>query len=104
LNQYDVFDNPAPRARKAFPFVVILQHKFADTGRQRLVAPLTPRSQVLGTTGRLTPVVKVTGVEHVLIVPRMSPTSATQRRAVRDQLAAEQNAITSGLDLLFLGI
>ena len=30
--QYDVVDNPAPRVRRAFPFVVILQSDLADTG------------------------------------------------------------------------
>lgn len=104
MNQYDVFDNPVPRARKAFPFVAILQHKFADTGRERLVAPLAPRTQMPSTSGRLTPIVQVSGVEHVLLVPRISPVPAAHLRRVKDQIASYHPAITNAIDLLFLGI
>ena len=53
MSQYGVFDNPIPQARRTFPFVAILQSELANTG----------------TVGRLTPVMKVANVEHVLLVP-----------------------------------
>ena len=45
IRQFDVLDNPVPRARAALPLVVILQSDFAETGRERVVAPLTQRSR-----------------------------------------------------------
>ena len=65
MSQYAVFDNPIPRARSAFPFVTILQSELADTGRDRMVAPLVERARMPGVSGRLTPIVRVLGVEHV---------------------------------------
>ena len=104
MSQYDVFENPIPRARAAFPFVTILQSALADTGRERMVAPLVPRARMPGVSGRLTPIVKVSGVEHVLIVPRMAPVGIADLRGVKDQLASYRNEIVAALDFLFLGV
>jgi toxin CcdB len=104
VSQFDVFDNPIPRARRAFPFVAILQSEIADTGLDRIVAPLVPRKSMPGVTGRLTPVVKVAGVEHVLLVPRMTPVAFSDLRAPRDQLASHRDDIVAALDYLFLGV
>ena len=104
MSQYDVFENPIPRARGAFPFVTILQSALADTGRERMVAPLVARARMPGVSGRLTPIVKVLGVEHVLIVPRMAPVEMTDLRGVKDQLAPFRKEIVAALDFLFLGV
>jgi toxin CcdB len=104
VSQYDVFDNPIPRARRAFPFVAILQSDLADTGSDRIIAPLVPRARIPGTAGRLMPVVKVSGVDHVLLVPRMTAVFAAELRDVKDQLASYRNDIVAALDMLFLGV
>ena len=104
MSQYDVFDNPIPRARRAFPFVAILQSEFADTGRDRIVAPLVPRNRMSATVGRLTPIVKVGGVDHVLLVPRMTAVCATDLRALRDRLTSHRDEIVAAIDYLFLGV
>ena len=104
MSQYDVFENPIPRARGAFPFVTILQSELADTGRERMVAPLVARARMPGVSGRLTPIVKVLGVEHVLIVPRMAPVGMTDLRGAKDQLGSYRDEIIAALDFLFLGL
>ena len=104
MSQYDVFENPIPRARGAFPFVTILQSELADTGRDRMVAPLVARARMPGVSGRLTPIVKVLNVEHVLLVPRMAPVGIAELRGVKDQLAPYRDEIVAALDFLFLGV
>jgi hypothetical protein len=104
MSQYDVFDNPIAQARRAFPFVTILQSEIADTGRDRIVAPLVPRTRMSGAVGRLTPIVKVADVDHILLVPRMVAIAATDLRAVKDRLTAYRGAIVAALDFLFLGV
>jgi toxin CcdB len=104
VSQYDVFDNPIPRARSAFPFVTILQSELADTGRDRMVAPLVARAGIPGVSGRLTPIVRVLGVEHVLLVPRMAPVGIADLRGVKDQLGSYRDEIVAALDFLFLGV
>ena len=102
--QYAVVDNPVPRARTAFPFVAILQSDLADTGTDRIVAPLVPSARIPGVAGRLMPIVKVKGVDHALIVPRLTAVPAAELRAVKDSLSAYRDEIVAALDLLFLGV
>lgn len=102
--QYDVVDNPVPRARGAFPFVAILQSDLADTGSDRIVAPLVPSARIPGVAGRLMPIVKVEGVDHALIVPRLTAVPASELRTAKDSLLAYRNEIIAAVDLLFLGV
>lgn len=102
--QYEVFENPIPRARRAFPFVAVLQSDLADTGSDRIVAPLVPRARIAGAVGRLMPIVKVLGVDHALVVPRMVPVAAADLRTAKDNLTGCRDEIVAALDLLFLGL
>lgn len=104
MSQYDVFDNPIPQARRAFPFVAVLQSEIADTGRDRIVAPLVPRTRIAGAIGRLMPVVKVASVDHVLLVPRMASVPADDLRTVRDKLLPYRGEIVAAIDYLFIGV
>lgn len=104
MAQYDVVDNPVPRARGAFPFVAILQSDLADTGSDRIVAPLVPSARIPGVVGRLIPIVKVEGIDHALIVPRLTAVAAVDLRAAKDSLSAYRDEIVAALDLLFLGV
>ena len=102
--QYDMVDNPVPRARRAFPFVALLQSDLADTGSDRIVAPLVPSARIPGLAGRLMPIVKVEGIDHALIVPRLTAVPAAELRAARGSLSAYRTEIVAALDLLFLGV
>jgi toxin CcdB len=102
--QFDVFVNPIVRARRTYPYVAILQADLAETGGERIVAPLAPRARVTGTAGRLTPHVRVQEIEHVLIVPAMAALSAGDLRELRGQLSRHREAIVAALDYLFLGV
>jgi toxin CcdB len=104
MRQFDVFENPIVRARRAYPFVAVLQSDRAETGHDRIVAPLVPRARLSGTAGRLTPHVKVSGVDHVLLVPGMTAVAAADLRDVRDELTSHRNDIIAALDYLFLGV
>ena len=104
MTQFDIFENPIARARRAYPFVVVLQSDLAETGRDRIVAPLVPRARLAGTAGRLTPHVRVSGADHVLLVPSMAAMRADDLKANRGQLAAYRNDIVAALDFLFLGV
>jgi toxin CcdB len=104
VTQFDVFVNPIPQARRAYPFVAVLQSDLAETGRERIVAPLAPKARLTGTAGRLMPHVRVSDVEHVLLVPSMTAIAAAELRDHRGQLIAYREAIVAALDYLFLGV
>jgi hypothetical protein len=104
MAQLDVFVNPIMQARRAYPYVAVLQSELAETGRERIVAPLAPRARLAGIVGRLTPHVRVAEVEHVLMVPSMAAVAAADLREQRGHLGAYRDAIVAALDYLFLGI
>jgi toxin CcdB len=104
MPQFDIYENPIARARRAYPFVAVLQADVADTGSDRIVAPLAPRARLPGTAGRLTPHVTVSGVEHVLLVPSLTAMRANDLRASKGHLAEYRSEIVAALDLLFLGV
>jgi hypothetical protein len=60
MAQFDVFVNPVPAARAAFPFVIAMQSDLATTPKQQIVAPVAARCS-FGSSGRLTPKVEVQG-------------------------------------------
>ena len=104
MKQYDVFENPIAAARRAYPFVAILQSDLADTGRERIVAPLVLRAKLAGTIGRMTPHVKVAGNDCVLMVPSLAALRASDLRKARGNLASHRAEIVAALDYLFLGV
>ena len=104
MSQFDVFENPIARARRAYPFVVVLQADLAGTGRDRIVAPLAPRARLTGSAGRLTPHVQVAGVDHVLLVPSLAAMPVGDLRELRGQLSPYRTEIIAALDYLFLGV
>lgn len=104
MSQFEVFDNPIASIRRAYPYVVILQADLTETGRDRIVAPLVHRTRLSGTPGKLTPIVKVAGADHVLLVPRLSTMHADDLRESRGQLGRYRDAIVAALDYLFLGV
>jgi toxin CcdB len=104
MPQLDVFVNPIARARRAYPFVVVLQSDVADTGRERIVAPLAPRTRLSGTKGKLTPHVKVGGIEHVVLVPRLASVRTDDLRDFCGKLSEYREPIVAALDYLFLGV
>ena len=71
---------------------------------EREYGPLVPRKRMAKLAGRLTPVVNVAGVEHVLLVPRMTSVAAGDLRILKAQLATYRDVIVSAIDFLFLGI
>jgi len=52
------------------PFVAILQSDLADTGRDRVVAPLATRAAMPTLAGRLIPIVMVDNQDYAFSSPR----------------------------------
>jgi toxin CcdB len=103
MRQFDVLDNPIARARRALPFIAILQSDLAETGPDRIVAPLAPSAAMPPLAGRLIPIVKVEGQDYALLVPSLTALPATDLRQVVASLADERTRILAALDYLFIG-
>jgi toxin CcdB len=104
MPQFDVFQNPIVPARNAYPWVVVLQSEFANVGPERIVAPLVPRAGWPRVPGRLTPVVPVTGIEHLVLIPALTGVSARELDQPVGSLGASSVEILAAIDYLFFGV
>jgi toxin CcdB len=104
MTQLEVFANPLVRARRAFPYVVVLQSDVSVQGRERIVAFLAPRSQVAPLPGRLTPIVQFAGKEFIVLLPWMTNVPASELRKPVADLAPFRDRIVDAIDWQFLGI
>lgn len=104
MKQFDVFRNPVTGARRAYPFVVVLQSDVAQLGRERAVAPLAPRKAFPEIAGRLTPIVRVQRQEHVLLVTSLTTLPAQSLRDSVATLADRRHDILAAVDYLFFGV
>ena len=101
--QFDVFENPIQRARRALPFVMILQSDLADTARDRVVAPLAPEAAMPPFAGQLLPVVTIMADTYALLVPSLTTMPIGDLRHSIANLTADRDRIMAALDYLFIG-
>jgi toxin CcdB len=96
--------NPLIRARRAYPYIVVLQADIAAVGRERVVAFLAAREHVGAIGGRLMPVVKVGGRAFVVLMPSITNVPVSELRRPIGDLAPWRGEIVDALDWLFLRI
>jgi len=101
--QYDLFVNPLPAARAAFPYVASLQSDFAETGRTRIVAFLAPADQVRNASTLVMPKVMHDGAEYLVFLPEITNVPASMLRRPVGDISAYRDQIVAAFDRLFLG-
>jgi toxin CcdB len=102
--QFDVFVNPIAAARRAYPYVVVLQSDFAQGARDQIVAPAVPRKSLAKIAGLLTPVVLIESSEHVVMVPALAGVRRSDLKACLCSLAAARSDLLAAIDYLFFGL
>jgi hypothetical protein len=102
--QLDVFPNPLVRARRAYPFVVVLQADIAALGRERVIAFVAARAQMGPVAGRLMPIVELGGREFVVLMPSLTNVPVSELKDAVGNLNGFRDRIVDALDWMFLGI
>jgi toxin CcdB len=103
MAQFDLFVNPVPRARAAYPFVVAMQSNVTHDSREQIVAPLVPRESILKTHGRLTPIVEIDHASYVVLVPAMTVVRSREFPPLCGSIAAIRTELLAAIDYLFFG-
>jgi len=102
--QLDVFQNPLVRARRVFPYVVLLQSDVSAFGSDRIIAFLAAKTQFGPTSSRLMPVVQVAGRDFILLMPSITNVPVTELGSSVGNLSAFRDSIVDAIDWTFLGI
>jgi toxin CcdB len=104
MAQFDVFVNPLSIARRAYPFVVVMQSDLAYNASDQIVAPLAPKVAMNKGAGPLTPMVSVNGADHVVVVPRLTAIRSRDLTESRCSIAGARRDLLAAIDYLFFGV
>lgn len=103
MARFDVYPNPVPAARIAYPWVVVMQSDLLEAGRARLLAPLAPRGALQQATGRLTPATRFGNADYLVLVPSLASLPAQALGTPAGSIAAHRDALLAAVDYLFFG-
>jgi hypothetical protein len=101
--RYDIVENLHPSSRKAYPYLIVLQHDRAETVLTVVTAPVAPWTKLLSAS-RMHPEISIDNGRYVILIEQLA---AVARRAVGRTIAtaeAKDYEITRALDMLFTGI
>jgi toxin CcdB len=106
MRQYDIFENPSPKSRKAVPMLIVLQHDRAWETSSVVVAALVPLATAKSMAkSRLYPTISVGGRGDCVM---LTPNLATIPRSVLGTVIANADdahrRIIDAIDMLFTGV
>ncbi|HEY0747646.1 MAG TPA: CcdB family protein [Steroidobacteraceae bacterium] len=104
MAQFDVYLNPIPAARRAYPFVVAMQSDVALSPSEQIVAPLVARESMPTQSGHLAPTVAVNGKDHVVLVPRLTTIRTRDLAKSVSSVASARRNLLAAIDYLFFGV
>jgi toxin CcdB len=104
MMQFEAFRNPISTARRAYPFLLVLQADWISEVRERIVAPMVARESMRVATVKLTPIVPIDGREYLVMVPALTSVRASDLRESIGSFASEREALLAALDYLFFGL
>ncbi len=104
MAQFDVYVNPVPNARRAYPFVVAMHADLAGFSVDPIVAPLAPCARMPDTAGRMMPMVSFDGAQHIVLVPRLTVLRSRDLKQPISSIVAARADLLTAIDYLFFGV
>jgi toxin CcdB len=105
MSQFAVYKNKNARTKSVFPLLLDVQAGLLDDLHSRVVIPLTKLPAALQKPlSRLTPVIKVDGVSHLLVTYQLAAISQSALGTPVADATEHRDAIVAALDLLLTGV
>ena len=103
--QFDVFENPSPRMRDAYPYVVDVQSDLLSALATRMVVPLAITTLAAKDLPRqLCPVIAVNGKSLMLVSFEAAPLDKRLLKAEITSLRSRSHEIVAAMDAVLSGI
>lgn len=105
MAQFEVYENTSKQTRKAYPFILDLQHSLIEDIATRIVVPLG-NAELLNNEELkgLTPKVEFEGNQLLVLIPQIISMPAKSLRNPIGTLSHLRDEIISSLDLAIIGI
>jgi toxin CcdB len=105
MDQFTVYRNKNPRTKSIFPLLLDVQTGLLCDLSSRVVVPLTKSPAALQKPlSRLTPIIKVDGVSHLLVTYQLAAIAQSALGSPVADAAEHRDTIIAALDLLLTGI
>ncbi len=104
MSQFVVYENPNRDSRKAYPLLLDIQSNLIDDLRSTIVVPLVPKKAVGEVISRLTPVIRIEGLDYVMLTQQISGALRSDLGKAVADLSAERFAIIAAIDFVISGI
>ena len=105
MAQFDVYLNPSPTSREAYPYLVDIQSPYICEIATRIVIPLGKRQHFKNEEMRgLTPNLEYDGQQLLLPIPQIAPIPSKTLKKPIGSLSHLRDEIVAALDFAITGI
>lgn len=105
MAQFDVYENPSKQTRKAYPYILDIQHSLIKDIATRIVVPLGDAKKFKNEELKgLTPKVEFEGKNLLILIPQIASMNAKPLTEPVGTLLHLRDEIISALDLAITGI
>jgi toxin CcdB len=105
MAQFDVYENSSKQTRKAYPYILDIQHSLIEDIATRIVVPLGNAELLKNEELKgLTPKIEFEGNKLLILMPQITSMPAKSLRKPIGTLSHLRDEIISALDLAIMGI
>jgi toxin CcdB len=105
MGQFTVYKNSNPQTKSVFPLLLDVQTGLLSDLQSRVVVPLTKSTAALQKPlSRLTPIIKVDGVPHLMVTYQLAAIRQSALGATVADASEDRDVIVAALDFLLTGI
>jgi len=105
MSQFTVYENKDKATKKTYPYFLNVQNDLLDELNSRVVIPFsTPGSMKYRDAKKLCPIIKVKGIDFVLLTHQITTVPESYLSSKVDEVDAFRTEIISAIDFLFTGI
>lgn len=105
MAQFRVHENPNPRTRDTYPYLLDIQNDLLSDLSTTVVIPLTPRALAgRAAINKLCPEVQVQGETFIVLTPQIAGVDRKSLGAEVDDLSGYRSDIIAALDFIISGI
>ena len=105
MSQFDVYQNPSAASRKAYPYILDVQHSVIDELSTRIVIPLGRLSDFRNEQMKtLSPIVEHDGEKLVLLTTQITSMPARLLKKPVGSVSALRTEIVAAIDFAITGI
>ena len=105
MSQFDVYRNPSAASRKAYPYILDIQHSVIDELSTRIVIPLGRLSDFRNEQMKtLSPIVEHDGEKLVLLTSQITSMPARRLTKPVGSLSSIRSDVIAAIDFAITGI